>query len=462
MRSEVRRHGAAAIIGRSLSLTTNVAMTLVLAQTLEPRSFGEFAVFRTTVTFLGLVISCGLGTVALRLLSGLGKNTEFAWVQAREICYRITVLAAMASTFLCVAIFLASPFAAPFLFKLSGTMMLALAVVIASLGIGWLQIITDAARGLNQPGLAAWYGGVRGTPLASVFLLAVVLAEPEWTADDWLKVGLVYGAGLILSALLALFALVKILRYMQRQDSQLGESSVRSTDASLRSLSSMAFPLAVAGAMMYLTTGGDLFLTAWFPCETDRYSYIAARRWTLLVSMPLAALNITAGGLIAGASSSTQKQSLQSFLRAGTTAIGIPALVVSAIAFFAPTLSLHLLFGGGYEASASVLPILVIGQVFIVATGPCGLVLSLTGHERVTLWSAAIGFAALALIGPWTALNFGAAGLAWLVTSLAAAISVATWIQCWRLTGLNTLLEPALALKPNELLARLHLSRTST
>ena len=459
MRNEVRRHGSAAILGRIVSIVTGVAMTVLLARSLEPISFGHFAVFRTAITFLGLICSFGLGTVALRLLGELGSSNGNHVEQIKAILIKLAVMALSASLLVCLAIFLLTPWVSQWLFDRPGTLVLAFAIIVSSVGIGWLQIVTDAARGLHYPSLSALFGGIRGTPFASIFLFGVLYAAPSWIDGDWVRVAWSFGIGLILSAFITMFLLMKaIARSKPQQPNALTSSKTASSD-SLAAMFVMSCPLAISGALMFLTTQGDFFLTGWFPSETDRYAYIAARRWALLVAMPLAALNLTAGGLIAGATDNAQKRALQSFLRAGTTVIGIPALLFSLAAIVAPELMLYLLFGPGYEAAATVLPILVVGQVFIVITGPCGLVLSLTGHERISLQLAVIGFAVLFFVGPWTASNHGAIGLAWLVTISAAAISVVTWLQCRRLTGLNTSLEPSLAIKPREFFVRLHLSR---
>ncbi len=466
MRNEVRRHGSAAILGRIVSIVTGVAMTVLLARSLEPISFGHFAVFRTAITFLGLVCSFGLGTVSLRMLGELGSDNEHRVDQIKAILAKVAVMAFLASVLVGVAVLLLTPWFAPWLFAQPGTLLLAGAIVVASLGIGWLQIITDAARGLHYPSLSALFGGVRGTPIASVCLFVVLYTVPTWIDGDWVKVASSYGVGLVLSASIALLLLKKAIARFATQNqnsliSEARESGAAASSPSLAAILAVSCPLAISGALMFLTTQGDFFLTGWFPSETDRYAYIAARRWALLVAMPLAALNLTAGGLIAGATDIAKKSSLQSFLRAGTTVIGIPSLFFSLAAIVAPELMLYLLFGPGYEAAATVLPILVIGQVFVVITGPCGLVLSLTGHERISLQLAVVGFAALFIVGPWMALNHGAIGLAWLVTISAAVISVVTWLQCRRLTGLNTFLEPSLVIRPTEFFSRLHLSRKS-
>jgi len=436
-------------------------MTVLLARALEPISFGHFAVFRTAITLLGLASSFGLGIVSLRLLAEANSVTENSARLTKTILLQVALLAAIASLTVCCIIVLATPWAAQCLFARPGTFVLAFAVIVASLGMGWLQIVTDAARGLNYPGLSALFGGIRGTPFASLFLFIVLYAMPGWIDGDWVKVAWAYSVGLMLSAIITLLGLTIVVNGSRPLGQQTLPSEVIPSEYSLCTLFAISWPLAISGALMFLTTQGDFFLTAWFPSETDRYAYIAARRWTLLVAMPLAALNLTAGGLIGGATDNAQKRALESFLRAGTTAIGFPALIVSLAAIISPSFVLQLLFGPGYEAASAMLPILVVGQVFVVVTGPCGLVLSLTGHERISLQLAALGFAVLVFVGPWMALNHGAIGLAWLVTFSAAAISVVTWFQCWRLTGLNTSLEPSLAIRPSEFLARLHLSRNS-
>ncbi len=436
-------------------------MTVLLARSLDPLSFGYFAIFRTAITFLGLISSFGLGTVSLRLLSEVNKESSRGLTKIKTIMKQIAAISGIASCFLVAFIALSATWASPWLFARPATLTLVIAVTVASLGIGWLQVITDAGRGLHYPELSALFGGIRGTPFASICLFFMLYAAPTFAGADWVRVSLVFGISLMLSSLMAIAMLYKFIARSWIEDANAHAIEPTSWGLSTREMLSLSVPLAASGALMFLTTQGDFFLTGWFSSDTDCYAYIAARRWALLVAMPLAALNLTAGGLIARAVSPAQKELLESFLRAGTTVIGMPALIFSLAAIVSPVLMLRLLFGPGYEAAASVLPILVIGQVFVVVTGPCGLVLSLTGHERISLQLAIGGFAALAILGPWVASNYGATGVAWLVTISATVISMVTWVQCWRLTGLNTFLEPSLTLKPREFAVRLHLSRKS-
>ncbi len=434
-------------------------MTVVLARSLDPLSFGYFAIFRTAITFLGLISSFGLGTVSLRLLGEINKESDRGLDKIKTTLKRIAAISGIVSCFLVAAIAVSTPWASPWLFSKPGTISLVIALSVASLGIGWLQIVTDAGRGLHYPELSALFGGIRGTPFASICLFVILYAVPTLVGADWVRVSLVFGISLMLSAVIAMGLLSRFIAKFWVEGQSVKSLDAPISENSIGEILAISLPLAASGALMFLTTQGDFFLTGWFSSDTDRYAYIAARRWALLVGMPLAALNLTAGGLIARAVSPPQKASLESFLRAGTTAIGMPALVFSLAGIVSPELMLRLLFGPGYEAAATVLPILVIGQVFVVVTGPCGLVLSLTGHERISLQLAIGGFVALVILGPWVALNYGAIGLAWLVTVSVTVISVVTWVQCWRLTGLNTLLELTLAFKPREFMARLHLSR---
>lgn len=102
--------------------------------------------------------------------------------------------------------------------------------------------------------------------------------------------------------------------------------------------------------------------------------------------------------------------------------------------FAGPVLSL---FGPEFHPAETVLRVAVVGQAIYTMTGPSGLILAMTGHERTNLIQT-IGSSALLLISAPFAARYG--GLLGIATCLAAVVIARNLVSIWsvrRLTGIN-------------------------
>jgi O-antigen/teichoic acid export membrane protein len=91
--------------------------------------------------------------------------------------------------------------------------------------------------------------------------------------------------------------------------------------------------------------------------------------------------------------------------------LSLPAFVV--LILF-PTELLHL-FGEGFAAGAAVTALLALGQLFDVATGPCGHMLLMSGRPALTMTSNLAGLAVNVVLNLWLIPRYGivGAGVAW-------------------------------------------------
>lgn len=102
--------------------------------------------------------------------------------------------------------------------------------------------------------------------------------------------------------------------------------------------------------------------------------------------------------------------------------------------FAGPVLAL---FGPEFHPATTVLRVAVVGQAIYTMTGPSGLILAMTGHERTNLVQT-IGSSALLLVSAPFAARYG--GLLGIATCLAAVVIARNLVSIWsvrRLTGIN-------------------------
>jgi O-antigen/teichoic acid export membrane protein len=213
-----------------------------------------------------------------------------------------------------------------------------------------------------------------------------------------------------------------------------------------------ALPIALLDATDVLFNNADILILGLFmPPEIIAFYYAATRLTQLLGYVPYGISAATAQKY-ATLAERGDRASLQALISAATALS--TALALSGTIFLAVTGPyLLLVFGDGFDAAATVLPVLCLGIVLICAFGPGEDVLTMLGHERVCSATfiifvgvnIALNFALIPAFGMMgsaaataTALGLRSAVLAWfahrrtgLVIPLSIARTRAAWLQ-WK------------------------------
>jgi O-antigen/teichoic acid export membrane protein len=116
-----------------------------------------------------------------------------------------------------------------------------------------------------------------------------------------------------------------------------------------------------------------------------------------------------------------------------STALAVPLAVLLLIGG-EPLLAL---FGPDFVAAREALIILVIGQMAFTLTGPCGLVLAMSGHERINLVISIAGTLALLVITPLAAALAGLAGMTASIASIMLARNIAAYFVVRHKVGIR-------------------------
>lgn len=109
-----------------------------------------------------------------------------------------------------------------------------------------------------------------------------------------------------------------------------------------------------------------------------------------------------------------------------------PAIIILAIA--EPLLAL---IGPEFVSAATMLRIIVVGQIMYTITGPAGLTLAMTGHERVNLVITITSTLCLFAIAPLAAHEFGPNGVAGCIAILLVTRNLVSLYLLKRLAGID-------------------------
>lgn len=210
-----------------------------------------------------------------------------------------------------------------------------------------------------------------------------------------------------------------------------------------------ALPIALLDATDVLFNNADILILALFaPPEIIAFYYAATRLVQLLGYVPYGISAATAQkyAMLAERGDRTSLQALISAATALSTALALAGTIVLAVTGG----YLLLVFGEGFDAAATVLPVLCLGIVLICAFGPGEDVLTMLGHERICSATfiifvgvnIALNFALIPAFGMMgsaaataTALGLRSAVLAWFAhrrTGLFLPLSIARTRAAWR------------------------------
>ena len=437
----IRRHGIWAAVGRAVNAAAVFGGTVLLARLLSQADFARFNVFRTVLAVAGIAAGSGLGVAALRRVGeALERGDGAAARRAAGAGPRLGGPLLLFGSALAAGV---TWWMGERWFGAEAGWPVAAAAAVGTLALGGMQIASETLRGCGGAAAANLLGGVRGAPLVNALLL--LAAGGLWLAGSLTLTSAVWAYAVVAAAVfpVAVWLAVRAVGGIGGQRSEvIGRSELSEAWA-------VAWPTTLATLLSFASVQFDQLVapTALPAAESD--AYVAARRVVLLAMFPLSVLNSTAAGLVSRLYGSN-RAALGNALRAGATLVAAPCVLFYAVALVAPEWTCRLVLGAGYESSAGPLRWLVPGHLVLTLTGSCGLVLTLTGHQRSYLLVNAAALVLLLTAGPW-ACRWGGVGLAAAVSGVVGLQNAACWLLARRNAGLDTAARLTLLVRPRDL-----------
>ena len=382
-----------------------------------PEAYGRFELALTVLTIAALAARLGLDGVLVKWMAASKVKGEEG-VQRRLVGRVMLVTGLLAAPLLAVLMWVASPSLTSWL----GDETLAQTWPWVAAGVPILTmwgVSAEALRGLSrmkshallQPGIVA-----AGAVVCMVGLGWNIVSS--------------YAASLVASALLGAVLLVTALPMRTKAPAAL------SSEWGWKPMLQTGWPMLLGSAMFLVMSWTDTLLLGHYLEEGQVGIYRVAFRMAALVTLVQAAVNSYAAPLFAERHALGDQAGLRAALRQTTllnVAFSVPAfgVLVAVPAWWMGW------FGEAFEAGATCLVWLAMGQVVNALCGPVMYLLNMTGHERHAqriVWIAALGNLAMNV---WAIPRFGIEGAA-----VATAFSMALWnvaaaVAVKRLLGLS-------------------------
>ena len=410
-----------ALIGKVSAIGAAIATNALLARSMSPDSFGVYLLAASIVTTVCVMTSLGTGSTLVRLL-GDTQNHLFQTAGPHGLVRACLTLAAVGG-----AVFAALALSPPgvsftqFVFRSELLTASLVALIAWTLTLSWQSVVAEAHRGLKDIRLASLLSG----PVPAIGLLAAII------------VLVALGGAIVPSTVLWLCALSSLLSFLIGF-AKLPRSPANSSGRTYRQILEISLPMMVTSLAAVLLNQADIWVVGIVLEKTQVALYGSALALASLVSFPLLILNSAASPYIAEAGGKGQLKSIAVVLRSAT---GVASLVsggaLLAFALFGPTI-LGLVYGEYYRDASAVLLILSAGRVANVVTGPCGLVLLMTGYHRLMMWVNIAAAAIMILLMALVAKPYGIVGVAIVAAAVMWAHNIVMLVTVRARTGIWT------------------------
>lgn len=351
-----------------------ILISATLARTLSTEDLALFFLVLPFVRFLSVVLSFGMP-------SGLQKRVGIAshiddWTEVGRI------FTTASKVFLGVLVPLGLAFTV-FWPHLAETLFLGK----FSTALGGVVFLLVVLQSLEQLGAAFLRGAQRmrlgllftGVPRQSLFLSVLLvgwLFFGQWTIQQTL---IAYAAISILS-IAALFIFLS--RYMR--------STPPTGGVKTREFATFCLPMMIHACAAALFISVDIWVLGLFRTSEDVALYGATTRLVVLVPFAAYILNMVLPAMVASLYAKGQLRKLTVLVRTAATGNVILGGSLTAVFVFLGEDILSIVYGDAFAGNWMILAILAIGQSANVAFGSSGIILQMTGHHTVLMYTTVL------------------------------------------------------------------------
>jgi O-antigen/teichoic acid export membrane protein len=413
----IARGGALNIGGQLCSQISFFLITLLLARTLGRADVGVYAQGFAFLVLLGLLSLSGFRAGLTRFVAV--HLAERDWGALRGTVRLGLGLSALASVVLGLVLYAVSSVLAKSVFG-DHNVAVALRFVAAALPA---SVFIDAALSATQG-----FKTMKAYALVGLILepgLRLALTAGALSAGWGLRGALVallvsnyVGAGL---AAVALRRLMRGPRATPRYDVR--QLFVFSTVSWMASLAS-------AGLIW-----ADTILLGAYKSSTDVGVYQVATRMVMLAAFVMTPVNAAFAPRIADLYQRHRTESLRHTYVAATSWIlrlSLPAFVLCVVM----PKELLSLFGHRFEVGATVIVVLALGKLVDSATGPCGLMLNMSGRPGLSLFDNVLVLVANIALNVWLIPHYGIVGSAYAWAASLALVNLLRVVQVKKVLGM--------------------------
>ena len=421
---------------RALAAFSGLLVAMLITRQLSQADAGRYFLLLSLVSVAAVILGGGLNFSVVKLIAEAQAQRRAA--RALGVIH-LSIRAAVAAAVLAGVLLALPPIRAMLVEWLGHDGRLPwVALWLWIVATAWQTLLAEIFRGLQNLFLASLFSGAASAVLSLLLL----------TASGCLAaVSLSTVVGAIAAATLASATIAVACLWRARK--RLGTSVER--DARL--LWQTSAPLWVTQLTLLVLLQADIWILQAAGDSAEVALYGTAVRMTVLLTLPLTALNAALMPVISSRHALARHAELQRLLRDVASLAALPAaLAVLAFAGVGEAL-LAVLFGDAYRAAAPLMLVLSLGQLVNVLCGSAAYTLMMTGRQRDMMWITIAAGALTIALGLAAVRSHGAMGVA-LASAIGLALqSVAMWLRVrqtrrlWTHASLGAVLHPLATLR---------------
>jgi O-antigen/teichoic acid export membrane protein len=415
--------GIWATIGKMVAAVGALALNMLLTRLLEPEAVGAYYLL-ISVVFIGALLSqIGVHQAIVKLVAGV--EDIFTDTSVRS-SINSSIIIFLFGTFI-VAIAYMSGIGSWLGGSVFDSALVAGSVVLTAVIIVLRAVqvfVSQLFRGFHNIGYATIFEGTS----TSVFLVVILFYFWFITGTASFHTVLVSTiAALCVSMLLAVIMLKK--PYQQ---------TVSGDVINIQRVLSISMPLFVAATALPGFAEAHIWILGGASDEDSVAVYGSAYRLAKFVVVPLLIVNSVIPPMIAQLVAQKKMEQVEKVLRATATVAGIPSVLIVLIFFIAGSDILSILFGDFYAQGSDVLMILVFAQAINALTGSPGVLLMMSGKQKVVMKCAIIS----GTLGVTTSIllvdSLSYTGVAYGVAVGMVLNNIAMWFYCRKTLNVDT------------------------
>ncbi|WP_067563888.1 flippase [Halofilum ochraceum] len=397
-------------------------LSILLARLLGAEGFGVYAHAVAIMTLASVLAEAGVPTLLMREVAAARVRRD--WPTVQGAVRRGSQLAVAAASIVALA---GLGLLTIFSDRLQQPALLTLSLMLAMLPIAAAaKVVVFALRGLNRVliGIA-----INSVVKKALVLVIVVTVFAIWPALREPHVAM-------LAELLGVLAVLTIGVVILSHSWSIEMGSAPPKHEDLKWLKSLPPFIVISGASV-INAQIDLIMLGMLRTPEDVGVYRAVVHGATLVGLGLQVANPILSPRFAGMYASGEMRTLETLVRRATRVIFIVAIPVIGAFFIAGDSILATVFGVDFARGHTALAVLGVAQLINVATGPMGILLSMTGNEatnsKLLLAGAAVNIILNGVLIP----IFGILGAA---VATSCALVLRNCLQAWmayRILGIS-------------------------
>ncbi len=408
-RNALRRDAVLVAVGQLAAVLSAFLLTLVGARVLSPDDFGALSWGLSWLTYLAVVAQFGLTQVATIAFARSADRNSSRLLRRLLLAQAVPLLAVVLLWQGAVGPLAAGAGTPPEAYR-PLVLVVALWLPAATLG----PVVVNALRARHRFGLSLVFGEHVRRVLLVGALLALAAAGAALPSALWWSLGIetaVYAVGVLVLARVAATAAAA-----DEPDPTPARLLRSGSGFTLATLASVTVPQAGIWVLAAFAPVGEVAV------------FSVAVRIAVLLAVPTAIAMRTLAPRIAAASSDGRLATLEVPVRRSATWSTLGTALAVLVLAAAGHVLLPAVFGRDYGAALVPALVLCAGVLVNAWTGPCSVVLSHAGHERVVAVSALVAALAFFALSVWWAPLWGGTGVA---AAAAVAMSARNLHLAW-------------------------------